>query len=338
MDKQKLTCSISSNGNPVVVAKPGISLTLYSSDNLENLMPAVAKILEAYTQFTPCGSLARQYQPPAEDDEYDSGTWPEFTASHLALLLQELNTGAPADSDEGYSFLLTSSPDGEQAGDFGMRFTGACADDQEEAELSCLRLDFPVEFLQAGNAEPLVDFFDLAATLFPFCSGNGGLAFLHTYAYVQDAQAWINQRLPQYLGFDSAHVDAMRLCMAGKSPPAHWINYLNADLLQEVGGENAVRGQLKECELKRLGNGGLRIRGAQFPPLADVNRSCPDIGWLPSVARVLLPIRCDDGLFTGLADADAGQEWLARFDNRESRNWHNQSALAAGSDRPDGSS
>ena len=110
--------------------------------------------------------------------------------------------------------------------------------------------------------------------------------------------------------------------MRKKSPPANWLNLIDGERMQALGGEEKLRSELEGCEISRLGSG-LLIRAAKFPPVVDVNRQGPDIGGLPTVARALRPIRFGEGLFAGLQDADAGKEWLERFDQLDSSDLDN---------------
>jgi hypothetical protein len=100
------------------------------------------------------------------------------------------------------------------------------------------------------------------------------------------------------------------------------LNLLDGNLVEALGGEENLLSKLEGCEVKRL-ESGMLISAAKFPPVVDVNRGGLDIGRLPTVARVLKPIRFDEGLFAGLQDADSGQAWLERFDNLASRDWDN---------------
>ena len=104
--------------------------------------------------------------------------------------------------------------------------------------------------------------------------------------------------------------------MKGHSPSAHWINLINNDLMEKIGGFDHIRKTLPEAvELIRL-NSGLLIKGAKKPPIGDVNRKAKDIGYLPDVARLLKPVRVHLSAL-GNKEID-GEEWLARFDDRES--------------------
>jgi hypothetical protein len=316
------------DGKEVVILRPGIALVLYSYADLTTVMSATADVLSAYLDFVPPGVIAATYRPGP--DEYTPGRWIPFDSAARILLFGELRSGVWSEEDEGYSFVLTATRDG-QAGDYGValggiHFTAEADEDEENAEdesseTSLLRLEFPSNLLATVDVALLVEFVQRMAALFPFCSGHAGMSLNHTIAYVPEATKEIYRLLPRLLGFDPAH-DSAQLEMRGKSPPAHWLNLLDGNLVEVLGGEGKLRSELGGCELKSIGEGML-IRAAKFPPVVDVNRGGLDIGCLPIVARALKPIRFDKPMFVGFPDDVSGQAWLDRFDNLVARDWNN---------------
>lgn len=320
IDHKKFSRTLSYDGRDVVILRPGIALVLYSHAELPAVMQATANVLLAYLDFVPPDAIAAKYEDGP--DEYTPGRWIAFNPATRAALLAELRSGAVSPEDEGYGFVLIAKSDG-QAGRYGVKFGGInfAANEDEENETSILRLEFPSNLLDTVDVTSFLDFVVRAAALFPFCCGHAGFSFIYTLAFVPEAREEIDKLLPRFLGFDTGHT-SMQLDMRGKSPPAHWLNLLDLDLVRAVGGEEKLRLELDGCEIKHLGSGVL-IRAAKFPSVVDVNRGGLDIGRLPVVAWVLKPIRFDEGLFVGLNDADSGQAWLERFDKLAPRDWDN---------------
>jgi hypothetical protein len=321
-DLEKLSRTLSYDGQQVVILRPGIALVFYSRADFATLMDATAEVLQVYLDFVPPGAIVSTYEPPPDDDEYTPGRWVAFDSTERRKLVSELRARPSAQDNESYSFVLSATPDG-QAGNYGVSFVGMnfAVKENYDDMTSILRLEFPWNLLDTVPVASLIDLFERTAMLFPFCSGHAGMSFIHPISFVQEARDEIHKLLPRFLGFDSAHNSA-RLKMRGKTPPAHWLNLLNSPLVKALGGEEKLRSALERCEVTRLGSG-LLIRAARFPPVVDVNRGGLDIGRLPTVARVLKPIRLDEGLFAGLQDAGSGQAWLERFDNLASRDWDN---------------
>ena len=317
---EKLTRTRTFEGEEVIVVKPGIALVMYSVADLNVVMTTAADVLEAYLDFVPAGSIVSSYEPPA--DEFTPDQFVPFDASACRDLLNRLRVGPSSPDVEGEGFELAGTADG-QAVDYGASLGAInfAIEEEEEPETSILRLELPWNLLDNMDVVDLVDFLERAARLFPYCSGNAGMSFNYTIGYTTAAREEIQKLLPRFLGFDSAYSSA-QLMMRGKSPPAHWLNFLDADLVKALGGEEKLRTELLECEVRSLGSGVI-IRGAKYPPIVDVNRQGSDIGQLPTVARAIQPIRFAEGSFAGLEDEDVGLAWLERFDNLSSRDWDN---------------
>ena len=71
------------------------------------------------------------------------------------------------------------------------------------------------------------------------------------------------------------------------------------------------------------------IRGAKLPPIGDINRKAPDLGWLPEVARILKPTRVDvSATYLGKAGPSFDAlKWIARLDDLDPRPWNNSGAI-----------
>lgn len=129
----------------------------------------------------------------------------------------------------------------------------------------------------------------------------------------------VNQLLPRYHGFDPSYDDA-RYFLKGRVFGAHWLNLLSSELVQKLGGVDAVRAAVPQAELRPLEHG-LLIRSAFRPPVGDVNRQAKDIGCLPDVARLLRPIRFQAAGFGQPREVFDASAWLARYDDKESQPW-----------------
>ena len=317
---ETLSRTISFQGRDVVIVRPGIAFILYSSADLASVMSATAEVLIAYLDYVPPSSVIATFRPGV--DEYTPGRWVQFDENVKTQLILDLRSGRWSEEDEGYSFVLSATADG-QAGGYGVSFGGIDLSGEmaEETETSLLRLEFPCDLPDSMDMDSLFNFFARTAEMFPYCSGNAGMSFIHTVSWIPEARETICKLLPRFLGFEPSH-DSAQLEMRGKCPAAHWLNLLDWDLVSALGGEEKLRSDLDCCEIQRL-ESGILIRAAKFPPIIDVNRGGRDIGCLPSVARVLSPIRFDEALFAGLGDTESGKAWLERFDNLVSRDWNN---------------
>lgn len=318
---EMLTRTLEHEGRQAVILRPAIALVLYSRAKFAPLMTATADLLQTYLNFVQSGAIVSRYEPPPEDNEYVPGRWIRFDVNQRRALDQELRSKPSSDDNTFFSFVLSATADG-QAGNHGVSFSGTnFAKVTLPDATSVFRFEFPWNLLDTVSLPSLVDLIEGMASHFPFCTGHAGMSFIHPWEFVPEARDEIHKLWHRFLGFDVAH-NASRLVMCGKSPPAHWINLIDDDLVTMLGGEEMVRSELEGCEVKRLA-GGLLIRGAKYPPVVDVNRQGLDIGRLPTVARALQPVRFAEGLYAGLQDADMGQDWLGRFDQLDSGDWDN---------------
>jgi hypothetical protein len=314
-----LTRRVNRDGDERVIVRPVIAMTLYSVDKLPAVMTAAAEVLTAYLAFVPRGAIASKYEEPP--DRHSPDECIAFDANVERDVLEHLRAG-PDPDDESHCFALFGTPDG-QAGDYGFHFAGVNFEflDEDDPEASMLRLELPWDLPTRMDVDDVTSFLAQVAPLFPFSSGNAGLSFSYAAAETGRAIEEIQKLLPRYIGFDSMY-GAAYLKMRDKSPPAHWINLLDSHLVAALGGEKTLRPALAGCELLGVGKG-LMIRAARVPPVVDVNWQGTDIGRLPDVARAILPVRLDAGMFTPMGNEERGLAWLARFDALTSGDWNN---------------
>lgn len=315
-----LTRRFKRDGTELVIVRPVLALTLYSIAPLPAVMSAAADVLESYLGFVPEGSVASLF-----DDTGDESAPAEllpFDADAQRELLDRLRAGPDLDDDENQGFSLFGTADG-QAGEHGFHFAGIDREQVDEADddTSMLRLELPWDLPAQGGADAVVAFIAQAAGVFPFCCGNAGLSFSYAAVATEQAIDTLQKLLPRYAGFDSMY-GAAYLKMRDKSPPAHWINLLDGHLVEALGGKKVLRSVLAGCQLQGVGKG-LMVRAARVPPVVDVNWQGTDIGRLPDVARAILPVRLDAGMFTPMGNEERGLAWLARFDALTSGDWNN---------------
>jgi len=303
-DFNALVRSTRAFGRDYVIIRPGISLTFYSETPLKILAPAIADAVEAYLDFVPIGGLDTYYA--------SNGTYKRLNPRILSRDLDHLRN--IPNSAEFFEFHYGQGEEGE-VGRYAIHFTGAFL--QEEVfplETNLLTLEWPHDLFDSVQVSDFISFIIKIANIVPFVSGNAGFALLHPQTFSKEAAKMIGQLMPRYIGFDPSYMPC-RYVMKARSPSANWINLLNHNLVEELGGFDHIRNYLPpEVEIATLKNG-ILVRGAPLPPIGDVNRSAKDIGFLPDVARLLRTIRFDISGFGCAVDA---KEWLARFDELES--------------------
>jgi hypothetical protein len=306
-----LTRTMRLKGKDLVLVRPGLTLNLYLDTPLSECAARCADAVEAYLAHIGPDTL-RTYMA-------DNGSFRPLTSKQISKDLRTLRT-LPTGRDS-YRILYNQGVESEvgthavylEANTFDG--TGPMPD-----ETNLLRLEFPPP--PAGDEswlDPFIGFVCRLANLVPFQSGNAGFAFKHVGVLQSNVRKEINQLLPRYYGFDPSY-DSARMKMRGRSFGAHWLTLLRTDLIQKLGGMEAIRAALPRAELRPLDQGVL-IRAARRPPLGDVNRQCTDIGCMPDVARLLRPIRYEAKGFGQPQEVFDALDWLARYDDTASQPW-----------------
>lgn len=320
----------------VTVVRPGLALVLYSYAPFGEVMRAAADVLELFMDVVPSATRLYSYAPP--DDEGAPDGFLTFGPSEQATMLHRLRTEAVSNDVEGFGIAVYSTDDG-QAQQYGFQLGAIDFDADEESsvdgderssrsakltETSMLRVEFPWKLVESESAERFLEFVTRVAKVFPFCSGTAGFSCLYTVGYATAARQEVQKLCRRFIGFDTAYSSA-QLVMRRRSPSAHWLNLIDGDLLAKLGGHVELARRLGSCQLVNLA-GGLLIRSARFPQVADVNRGALDIGCMPLVANALKPIRVTAGDYVGLPDRESGAAWLARFDRLPDKDWENSLA------------
>src|SRR5690606_28046073 len=129
--------------------------------------------------------------------------------------------------------------------------------------------------------------------------------------------------LKKYIGLNLCDHDLYEI-MRDHTFSASWLTYLDDGMAHELGGPDAIKEALPKEAFRKLDKG-LLLRAARLPPLGDCDRKAPDIGCLPSIARLLKPTRLDieDTYLSSHGPDFDSTEWIERFDALEDRPWDN---------------
>jgi hypothetical protein len=292
------------------IARPALSLFLYSNKSVHDLGSFAADTVELYLEYVGTEVLKTYVG--------NNGELRDLTVRRLSRDFRQLRTFPKT---LGASWIeYDSDPDG-WVGEYGVLLyaTDFSRYDHERESDNLLRLDFPPDYWRQRGLEAFIDFVVRISNTFPIESGNAGYSFKRTTGTKGVATGQINRLLPRYLGFDPCYQN-VQYSMRGRTFGAHWINLMDDRLSTALGGFNAIAERLSEADVRQIDHG-IFVRGSKVPPIGDSNRRAPDIGWLPEVSRVLKPTRV--GLTRmGNREFDARQ-WLARFDDMEVRPWDN---------------
>ena len=183
-------------------------------------------------------------------------------------------------------------------------------------------MSFDLELLFArSRIEDIYRFVTDIVSAFPGCGLTASASINFPAGLDQLLMSDINARLFRFIALD-ANYHATHYTIGDRVPFAAWLTYLNQSQMERVGGLASISGALAKESLQVLGSGAL-LRAARLPPIGDVNRGAPDIGWLPKLDRLLADVICKDPeTFRRFSTEDAGR-WFDRFIDRDDREWEN---------------
>jgi hypothetical protein len=96
------------------------------------------------------------------------------------------------------------------------------------------------------------------------------------------------------------------------------LTFLSRDYCNRLGGVSVLRKQFEATVVIHDAKDGVMIQAGPAPDIGDVNRQ-KNLPIYQQVGRALAPIRCKEHppLFgpRGLADQEATDKWLSRFDS-----------------------
>lgn len=308
LDVSKLTQTLTKRGVEEESVRPVIMLSLYSEVSLDQLGPFAAAALRKYL-----GAIPKNVLHSAQLDSGDAG---KLSQRRIARDLRQLDN-PPQDAD--ILALLYSSAELGPPGDFGVDFI---VEDLTEADFvessNLLRFELPAS--AAESPEQTVELALQVAECIPFSVGTCGYGLSHWHGD-RFAVAQVYQLLPRYLGLDHSS-KTPREWIKGRTPAPNWLTFIQADLFEELGGDQACMTYAPDTKVSRLKTGTM-IRAAKFPPVGDVNRGASDIGTLPGVARFLKPKRTRIPFLRSAGVALDVTAWLSRFDDRHNEAWDN---------------
>ena len=308
LDVSKLRQTLTKRGVEEESVRPVIMLSLYSEVSLHELGPSAATALRKYLEIIPKNVL--------RSAQLDSGDAGKLTSRRVARDLKHLDSPP---RDEDILGVLYSSAELGPPGDFGVNFIIEDLTDPDfEDSSNLLRFEFPASAVDSH--EQTIELVLRLAECIPFSVGTCGYGLSHWHGD-RFAVDQVYRLLPRYLGLDHSS-KTPRERIKGHTPSPSWLTFIHADLLNELGGDQALANHAPDAKVSLLENGSM-IRASKFPPVGDVNRGAADIGALPGVARFLKPKRTRIPFLRGAKVELDVQAWLSRFDDRDNQAWNN---------------
>lgn len=178
-----------------------------------------------------------------------------------------------------------------------------------------VQMTFPIEASHASHADATFDLVCHMAEILSPVSGYCAPALLQADAQQSEAFERIRGVALRHPGYDAAMNDLTRLRVGRQLRGARWISLLGAEVLQALGGVDALRKALPpEVTLGQAGDTTV-IRAGRVPELGDTNRQV-GTPLLRTVARALEPVTMFGEVKMLLYLADGDEDLLERWERR----------------------
>jgi hypothetical protein len=300
MDWKSLRPEYSELGRTMIVARPALVMEFYGEgarmiphgprlfDHLLGLVPKDA-------QLHVFGSNSREYK--------------KITPQSLRRIQKTLE-----ELDKKGRFYSFKDAPGFDVGDYSFELT---LGSKHDSIADNVQLAFPIEWGGPGQAAQTAEIFSSLVGEFPFWAGVAGYGFDLVWGREFEqrgmpanfAAAW------QFHGL-LVRDRTQETYLVRKLKSAGWLTYLDAELVELVGGNDALTDAVGDkVQISPVGRG-LLLRTGPTPPIGDVNRQAEDLAPLAAVSRAIKPIRLERWLDTNLflVERETADAWLQRFD------------------------
>ncbi|ATB29842.1 type VI immunity family protein [Melittangium boletus] len=181
-----------------------------------------------------------------------------------------------------------------------------------EGEMSLVSFSWPTEYLEEHGPERMRELIERLAEPLPYESGHAGLAF-HSPNLWGPSMKDIHEEAMRYPGLDVTHGQRE---LGTRVDGVHWLNFLGPEVLRQVGGVEALRGQLRapSTRVEALAGGRAVVALGEKPEAGDLaqGETLPAYRELARVLeRWLYP--CPPLLAWRDCPAGTAQRWWRRF-------------------------
>jgi hypothetical protein len=304
MDWKAIRAEYTELGQTFVVAKPAVVIELYGQGSRiaphgEALLDLFLGILPEKTQLYVLGNNDRQYKP--------------LTPQSMRRLRQTLK-----DLDKRGRFYSIKDAPEFNVGQFSLEIH---LGSDHAMRADAVQIALPIGWGDSGDAERVVELFGKYIGAAPFWAGVAGYGFDLVWGREFEQRGMpVNFQLSKRLHGVLIRDRLQEIYLVKKLKSAGWLTYLDAELVEKVGGEAALKTAVGEAVSVASLGAGLLLRTGPTPPVGDVNRQDKDVEPLAAVNRAIKNIRLEHWLSTNLFNADFKPDrenadaWLTRFD------------------------
>lgn len=289
------------------LARDNLIVVFFGSRPFAQMVTGVAKCVDRYLAMIPADVLRWSIIGST------SGTYKPLTSKEIARCRAMLTASTAKQKDIHFRLL---GP--ESAGpDYRLVVNGYKLPAKRGAlhQANAIEMRFPREFLTAHGADAVAA---AVAQMFddvPCDSGYAAIALCYGMeSQVAKACEVIAPAAFRSHGYDVPDTLHTTPRLGDRSRGARWLTMLGQELVERVGGKEALASRLIDGVEVVEGKHGLLLRAGKEPEIGDVNRQQPT-PLLASVARAIEPVTYfgDSALMSVLGSPEARDRWERRF-------------------------
>ncbi|MCB1917196.1 MAG: DUF3396 domain-containing protein [Rhodocyclaceae bacterium] len=244
-----------------------------------------------------------------------SEEWKPFGKTTLARCKAQLRREAAANRKLTY-FELADGEIGGSVPRYGITVLGGKLRSNFPGERTLVQLSFPIDAAMMERADAFVARLAEIAAVLPVDSGYGSPAIQWSEFNRDQAIGYTRKIIAKHPGYDVNQNTIGRKRLGSKIRGARWLTFLGSEILERLGGREALRKKLPTTFEFISTRSCLVIRAGNLPELGDTVAKL-DTPHLRELAAVLEPATAFDevALLGSLADWDknALRKWERRF-------------------------
>lgn len=294
-----------------IYLRDGITVAFFLPTPMHEIVGPLLAAFEEYLKMVPEDAL-RWESVGASSEE-----WKPINKTTLQRCRAQLKLEAVR-KRKLTSFELADGDVGGDAPGYGILVIGNPIDPDTPDELSLMQMYLPIEVIEQEQVELFVEHIRTIAALLPYKLGYTSPALQWAELGMDKAIAQSRAIVARHPGYDIQLNETGRTWLGLRARGARWLNFLGPEIVDKLGGIEALKKTLKEPIVVEPIGHGIMIRAGEKPEIGDVPRKV-GTPLLRSVAKVLEPVTAFEeivllGSFANW-DKDFLEQWEHRFLN-----------------------
>jgi hypothetical protein len=284
---------------------------------------SVIETVMDYLALVPKGINLKQIVPSEDEvpQEDESVVLLDIEEDFSDRLFKRYNELMTLEEDNDFT-LYISAPVEDGATGYSVEVTMALTPEEDFPNWrDAFYFDFALELVKS-SPELIAQFARAIAQRFPNCTLTASASLNAACGLGPALLDEMNSRLFKFIGLDASY-EGTQYRIGKKLLQAAWLTYVNVDHMSRIEGEDSLKAALVEKAVSRVGSG-LIIRAARLPPIGNVNRNAPDVGFLPTIDSLLRDVISHEPAVFRRLDKDEVDHWFHRFHKIQDGDWENE--------------